>query len=127
MTLSPTQRTLLLILTLLPLLLIPVILYQVFSFIMDTVEASRFGEPEPLDILNGILQFIIPIIFTALLSMALMVFYIIHAAKNPALDTTEKLVWILLFFFVGIISFVVYWILRTKPESSETPRQSNAS
>jgi hypothetical protein len=45
-------------------------------------------------------------------SLALTVFYVIHAVKNPRLDSNMRIVWILLFFFGGMIAEPIYWYLQ---------------
>jgi len=41
-----------------------------------------------------------------------LVFFIIHMINNKKLDSTERLVWILVFLFAGVIGYPVYWYLR---------------
>jgi len=76
------------------------------------VESKHGGDPEPEDILMGISSFVIPIILVSLLSLALLIFYIVHAATNKKLESVEQIMWILLFVFFGIIAFPIYWIIR---------------
>jgi len=109
---NKTQQVILGIFTFLPFILFPIILFEVFQFVMHVVVESKHGDPEPEDILLGISSFVIPIILVSLLSLALLIFYIIHAATNKKLESLEQLMWILLFVFFGIIAFPIYWIIR---------------
>jgi TM2 domain-containing membrane protein YozV len=112
MNLNKSQKIALLIFTLLPLILVPYIFYEVFHFILHTIETSEDHEPSETVVIAGILSFIIPILILSFISFALHVLYIVHAALNKAIDQTEKIIWILLFIFFGTIPFIIYWFLR---------------
>lgn len=109
---KPGQKILIGIFTFLPFLLTPYILYEVFHFVMETIAASENGDPEPAVIFAGIASFIFPIILLSITSLALLIYYIIHAAGNKTIDTTERIIWIVLFVFFGIIAFPVYFFMR---------------
>ncbi len=111
MTLSKTQKIVVGIFTLLPFILVPYFLIQIFIFVMDMV-AHEHQEPDVAVILAGVFSFLIPIIITGIISFSLLIFYIVHAVSNKALNSTEQLIWILVFIFVSTIGFPVYWILR---------------
>lgn len=112
MEMNRNQNIVLGIFTFLPFVFFPIIFFQVFGFVVNMVAASEHGDPEPADILLGISSFVVPIILTSLLSLALLVFYIIHVATNKKIEGIEQLMWILLFIFFGIIAFPIYWFLR---------------
>ena len=69
--------------------------------------------------LQGIL---IWIVVMTVLSLALLVFYIIHAATNTSLNTTLKVVWIVLLLLFGSFVEVVYFFMEIVPEKSMTAR-----
>lgn len=74
-------------------------------------------------ILGEISLFIILIFLAVLLSLASLVFYIIHAVQNPNLkENNLLLVWILLFVLVSGIAQLIYWIVEilNKPRQGET-------
>ena len=55
---------------------------------------------------------------TILMMLASKVFYIIHAVKNESLESNMRIIWIVLFFFGGMIAEPIYWFLeiwREKP------------
>jgi len=112
MEINRTQNVVLGIFTILPFIIFPIIFLQVFGFVINIVATSEHSDPEPADILLGISSFLVPIILVSLLSLALLIFYIVHAATNKKLESIEQLMWILLFVFFGIIAFPIYWILR---------------
>jgi hypothetical protein len=112
MNLSRTQKIVVGIFTLLPFFLAPYILYEIFHFIMNTISMSEQGDPEPEIILAGVLSFLGPIILCAITSLGLLIFYIMHCIANKTINSTERVIWILVFIFIGIISFPVYWLMR---------------
>jgi len=112
MNLSRTQKIVAGFFTLVPFLLVPYIVYEVFHFVFTTINLSQQGEPDPADIFAGIISFIGPVILCGITSLGLLVFYIMHSISNKSIDTTERVVWILVFIFVGVIAFPVYWIMR---------------
>jgi len=109
---NKTQKVILGIFTFLPFVLFPFIFLEIFHFVIEIVAASERGEPEASDVLLSVFSFIVPIIFLSLLSLALLIFYIVHVVSNKKLENTEQLVWVLLFIFFGIIAFPIYWIIR---------------
>ncbi len=109
---SRTQKIILGIFTILPFVFFPFILAQVFQFVLNMVAANQHGEPEVSEVLLAVFSFITPIILLSLLSIGLLIFYIIHVVGNKRLETAERLVWILLFIFFGIIAFPIYWFMR---------------
>ena len=62
--------------------------------------------------LRGILSMAILLVFSVLLSIGLLIFYIVHAVNNKKLESNERIIWVLLFVFVPTIAFMIYWVLR---------------
>ena len=112
MEINRNQNIVLGIFTFLPFILFPIIFIQVFGFVINLIATSEHSEPEATDVLLGISSFLVPIILASLLSLALLIFYIVHAATNKKLEGVEQLMWILLFIFFGIIAFPIYWLMR---------------
>lgn len=111
MKLTKSQKIVVGIFTLLPFVLVPYFLIQIFIFVMDMV-AHEHQEPDVAVVLAGIFSFLVPIIITGFISLGLLIFYIIHAVSNKSISGTEQLIWILVFIFVSTIGFPVYWVLR---------------
>lgn len=66
--------------------------------------------------------FFVMIMLTVLLSLCSLVYFILHAAKNPNLEANNsnmRLVWILIMVFVSGIGQLIYWIAEIK---SKNPR-----
>jgi|SRR5688572_13264969 hypothetical protein len=119
MELNKAQKVILGIFTFLPFFIFPVIFWQLFEGILNIIKISEFGEPEPREILMEVFAFIFPIGLLAFFSLALLIFYIIHAVINKSLQPAEQLLWVLLFIFLGIIAFPVYWVIRIWNNSSK--------
>jgi len=109
---SKAQKIVLGIFTFLPFITFPFIFLEIFKFVINVIATSKGGEPQITDILISIASFIVPIILLALLSLALLIFYIVHAVSNKKVEPIEQLIWVLLFIFFGIISFPIYWLMR---------------
>lgn len=95
--------------TLIPFIGVPIFLAQLFIFV---VHVSQNPDPPPAETLAGIFSFALPLAVTVLTTLALMVFYIVHALNNKTIDSTEKVIWILIFIFIGAIGFPIYWFMR---------------
>ncbi len=119
MKLTKSQKIVVGIFTLLPFVLVPYFLIQIFIFVMDMV-AHEHQEPDVAVVLAGIFSFLVPIIITGFISLGLLIFYIIHAVSNKSISGTEQLIWILVFIFVSTIGFPVYWVLRIWNEKIDT-------
>jgi hypothetical protein len=112
MELSKTQKVLLGIFTFSPFFIFPFIFWQLFDAIINIIKISELGEPEPREIMVEVFAFIFPIGMLAFCSLALLIFYIVHAVINKKIQPPEQLLWVLLFIFLGIIAFPVYWVIR---------------
>mgnify|MGYP001264997954 CR=1 FL=1 len=119
MELSRTQKILLAVGSIWPLIYI----FVFILFIVGMIAFSGAGGGRELDPMfsGGFLLIFVIHFFTILLSLALTIFYIIHAVKNTRLDPNMRIVWIVLFFFGGIIAEPIYWYLeiwREKPNKA---------
>lgn len=112
MTLNRTQQIILGIFTALPFIAFPFIVWQIFHGISEIVAAGRNGEPEFEEIMLPIMSFAAPIIFLSFACLVLLIFYIVHAVLHKTISTGEKLLWVLLFIFLGVIAFPAYWFVR---------------
>ncbi|MFM1878327.1 MAG: hypothetical protein RLZZ241_1193 [Bacteroidota bacterium] len=88
--------------------------YLIFLFSM-VIHADQIQENGNLSFsfISG-LGFILGIVFLwGLVSVGSLIFYIVHAAKNPNLSANNYLlVWILLFIFTNGIGQLIYWIVE---------------
>ena len=112
MELSKGQKIILGICTLIPLLLVPVVVWQVFHGILNIIELNEFDDPAPRKILMEVFSFAGPMLLLIFISFMLVIFYIVHAVTNKRLQPAEQVLWVLLFIFFSGIAFPVYWIVR---------------
>jgi hypothetical protein len=68
---------------------------------------------------------------TMIIMIGLLVFYIVHVFKNPALAGDKRTLWAVVLFFGGIVAMPVYWFLyvwripdvAVSPPQAEPPRR----
>ena len=109
---SKAQKVVLGIFTVLPFILFPFIFVEIFHFVINVIASSNNGEPDVAGILTSVLSFLVPIVLIGILSLALLIFYIVHAVSNKGIEPMEQLLWVLLFIFFGIVAFPIYWFMR---------------
>jgi len=104
------------IITLLPIICIG--LYIIF-FIQTFFSIARFSSAHdpsqnlsPDFFFTNFFGIIVFAMLSGLLSLGLMIYYIVHAINNKTIDSNERLIWILIFIFAGMIGFPVYWYMR---------------
>ena len=88
--------------------------YAVFLFsIFSNLEEFEHMERPPMAFFGGLGFFLFMVILVVLLSIGSLIFYIVHAVKNPNLQHNNLLlVWILLFIFASGIGQLIYWIVE---------------
>ena len=79
----------------------------VFGMILLTGPGEEPGNLSPIFAGGFLLIFLLHFI-TIFLIMCLMVYYIVHAIKNEWLSSDMRIVWVLVFVFVGIVAEPVY-------------------
>lgn len=88
--------------------------YFVIDLVTD-IEAAEAanGDVSASLILGNIAWFIGYIMLMVLVSLASLIFFIVHAVQNPNLKGSNLLiVWILLFVFIGGIGQLIYWLVE---------------
>lgn len=97
-----------LIITLLPVILVPVIILAVFfgGLGMSNLENPEFGAPASVGIIISLGLLI------AVTSLIAWVYFLVHAIQNQELDSNERLLWILLFIFVGFVPQIIYFFMK---------------
>jgi len=99
------------LLSFLPIVLTLVLVVTVVNQIPEFLEWERY-EPGFRTIFMTISPIIIIAVVLSLLSLGLLIFFIIHMINHKKMEPIEKLIWILIFLFVGIVGYPVYWFLR---------------
>jgi len=65
-------------------------------------------------ILPEVFNIIIFAIVLGIISLGVLVYFIILAINNKVIDSTERLVWVLIFLFAGIVGYPIYWYMRVQ-------------
>ncbi len=90
---------------------LPIVIYFVsFGFFFSLIGENI--HPEPDAIISNISLFFYFIAFVLMLSIGLLIYYLIHIARNENFDSNERLVWILIMFFAGTLGAPIYWYLN---------------
>ena len=99
------------ILSFLPIILLLVLLFMVFSMFPTFFEWDKY-DPTPPEVFSAFAPIFILGFGMSILSIGLLIFFIMHLLRHKALDSTERIIWILVFLFAGIIGYPIYWYMR---------------
>ena len=113
MKLSQGQKLIVGVFTFLPFILIPYYLFEFFHFFLEMIRSGIHNEePDPVELIQSMVPMFIAIGLISLLSIGLLIFYIIHIVNNKLINSTERIVWVLLFVFAGLLAFPIYFFMR---------------
>jgi len=111
------------ILTILPIfLLIIYFIAMFFSVFGLTFMAQHGNQPDSNLIFKSFAVIFVFFGLIFLLTIGMYIFYIMHAAKNPKFDESNRLIWILINIFGGHIGNIIYWYLHIWKE--EEPKEN---
>ena len=96
---SKSRRLLIGVLSMLPLLLVAVYTFMIFSIFISAVHHHGQVDALPEIMMNHMVAIVVVGLSLGLFSLALLIYFIVHVINNPAIDSTERLVWILVFIF----------------------------
>ena len=108
---SKGSKLLLGLLSILPLILAAVIIIEVF-LIFPEILYWNHNEPEPYTVFSTFAPVFITSIIAAFLSLGLLIFFIIHMLNNKKIESSERLIWIIVFLLAGVVGYPIYWYLR---------------
>ena len=113
---SKNKKIIIGIFSFLPFLLFAFYLFSMVSFFIHFFRdvAVHGDRPEDMVFSNmaDMVGMIVTMVLLGLLSLGVMVYFIVHAINNHLITSDERLVWILVFIFVGMVSFPIYWYMR---------------
>ncbi|MDE3249791.1 MAG: PLDc N-terminal domain-containing protein [Bacteroidota bacterium] len=109
---TKSRKLLLGILTLLPIVLTIVFLASFFSFFIGMIRSGGDEQMAQEWILGNFLWIVLMSVILGLLHLGLLIYFIVHAINNGLVSSNERIVWILVFIFVGTIGMPIYWYLR---------------
>ena len=115
---SRSRKIFLGMLTFLPFLFL--VLY-IAIFLNGLFFAIRHQHMEPEDFFFNMFPAIIFLVLLIVSKLALLIYYIIHAVNNKKLDSSERIVWILIFIFIGLIGYPLYWYMRIWKDGEVLP------
>ncbi|HYJ37009.1 MAG TPA: PLDc N-terminal domain-containing protein [Chitinophagaceae bacterium] len=100
---------------------LPFILFAIYIAVFTTFffEVIRHQNVEPEFVFAEVYPIIVSAVLLGLSSLGLLIYYIIHAVNNKKIDSSERLVWILVFLFAGMIGFPIYWYMRVWKETTD--------
>jgi len=99
------------LLSFLPIILLVVLFFMMFRLFPTFIEWGNY-EPAPQAVFSAFGPMFILGFGMALLSLGLLIFFIMHLLRNKAMDSTERIIWILVFLFAGIVGYPIYWYMR---------------
>jgi len=122
---STPAKILLGIVTLLPMLFGICFLVYYLSIIKDMIlslptnigDQQMFVRDYMVHIFSG--RLILCGVLSVITHVALMIYYILHVVNHKVKSEGEKIMWILLFIFIGTIPFIIYFFLRIVPAQNE--------
>lgn len=90
--------------------------YFVFFFsIFINVDQFENSEKPPMEIFMGMGVFFVLFFLAMILSLLSLIFFVLHAAKNPLLEEGNmRIVWILIIILLSGIGNIVYWFVEIK-------------
>lgn len=113
---SKSKKIIIGIFSILPLLLFVVYLVSMIGFFIHVFRDVSINGERPEDLLYptfaNMAGMILTMVLLGLLSLGVLVYFIVHTINNPLLKSDERLVWILVFIFVGMVGFPIYWYMR---------------
>ena len=100
-----------------PIIIFIIIMLGYFAFLFSVLsnipELERTHDGPPELIFSWLGGFFIVLFLVIILSLASLIFYIVHAVQNPNLKKNNLLLlWILLFVFVSGLGQLIYWIVE---------------
>lgn len=99
------------ILSFLPIVLLLVLFAMIFSLFPTFVEWDRY-DPAPQEVFSSFAPVFIVGFGMGILSLGLLIFFIMHLIRHRGMDSTERIIWILVLLFAGIIGYPIYWYMR---------------
>lgn len=99
------------LLSFLPIVLLVVLFFMMFMLFPTFIEWDNY-DPTPQEMFSAFGPMFFLGFGMAILSLGLLIFFIMHLLRNKAMDSTERIIWILVFLFAGIVGYPIYWYMR---------------
>jgi hypothetical protein len=109
---SKQRKIILGILSFLPLLFIVIYFVFFFSMFASGFRESAQGGGPPVFLLNNMNGLSITMGLLVITSLGLLIYYIIHVMNNTRLDSSGRLVWLLIVLLANVVAYPIYWYLE---------------
>ena len=99
--------------------------YMVLFFASAFGSVSASGGADVMPIFGTFENMMVLHLATMAVMLLLMIFYIVHAFKNPALASDKRLLWVIVLFFGSLIAGIIYWfhyVWRQPPALPDQPQ-----
>ena len=104
------------IFTFLPFALLVLIFGFFFTVLFENIVELEQNQGEfPLAFLQSFFWFFVLIIITAIVSLGVKIYYIVHTNNKPSNDTNKKILWTLVLIFGGSVAAIVYYFIEILP------------
>jgi hypothetical protein len=111
--------------------MLPLVLLGIYTLLFMNVFATSFSQTTqkdgpPVFVLQGWNELLVTLAIFIALTLGLLIYYINHAISNQKIDGPDRIVWVLIFLFAGIVGYPVYWymkIWRTTPPKWQVARR----
>ena len=108
---SRSSKALIGVLSFLPIILLVALFVMMFGLIPRMFEWENY-DPAPQEIFSAFGPMFVLGFGMGILSLGLLIFFIMHLLRNKTMDSTERIIWILVFLFAGIVGYPIYWYMR---------------
>lgn len=111
--------------TFLPIILMGVYFVWFLAFFVKMINQAGPANQPPEAFFGNMAGMMLLVGLIGLLFVGLLIYYIMHVVNNSRLDSNERIIWILVFLFAGMIGFPVYWYMRIWKFIKEQPSDSS--
>ena len=103
------------LLSFLPIILLVVLFFMFLRIFPSIIEWNNY-DPAAQEMFSVFGPLFIIGFGMGILSLGLLIFFIMHLVRNKTMDSTERIIWILVFLFAGIVGYPIYWYMRVWKE-----------
>lgn len=118
---SKNSKLFLGIMTFLPLVFMGLYMFSIVALLRNITDPSFHEHPDAIAI--NIMPMMAYIGITALISIGLLIYYIIHISRNPKFKTgaqsNSMILWILIVLLTGFLGMLAYFIVEIWPEKPD--------
>jgi len=112
------------VLSVLPLVLM-IIYFLLFMNIFDTsFSQTTQKDGPPVFVLKGWNELLLTLASFIALTLGLLIYYLNHVISNNKIDGPDRIVWVLIFLFAGIVGYPIYWYMKIWKDSSTRSNKS---